>query len=697
VSLGEILNSALSGLGAAQASMRTVSNNIANVNTPGYARERTNLSTDTAAGRVTGVKVGEPGRVADQFLEATVFARAGAAGTAEARSVYLDRLQSFLGTSGSESGLPSRLDAVAASAIAMTGTTGGTQTSAAFIGDVGDAIRSVQQLGKDVSSLRSDVEGEVGDTVTRINSLLRQVYELNDTVARSEGLGRSSAGAADQRNAAVEELGGLIGIVARQQGDGRLTIDTTAGVQLIDRRLRQLSYPSNGAGSSQTLYPPVELRFADSNGTVGAATGEQIDAAAGGKLGGLIALRDAELPAFTEKLNTLYDGLARSLNAASNAGTMAPAPKVLEGTRTPLLTSDRLGFSGAATFAVTGADGTLVASTRIDFTALGGGATIATALTAINAGLGGAATADFTDGKLTITAAGTGNGVVVAQDTVSPSQRAGAGFSQFFGLNDLVRSDGAMLTPAGLKGSDPHGFTSGEATEFAMRDTSGRMVATYSLKITATTGPGFDALVADLNTSPLAAYGSFALDDLGRIGFSAKPSAAGNTLSVLSDTTDRGGTGVGLAAITGLAGADTLATGAVRREIAVNPDRLPLARLQTVAVGQKALGTGDRRGATGFADALGANIDLAGGVTSMSRFANTLLGDTGTAAARAKDRTAEATARRDDAIARRDNYSGVSIDEELSQMVVLQNSYAAAARVMSAATAMYDTLLQIGR
>jgi flagellar hook-associated protein FlgK len=30
-------------------------------------------------------------------------------------------------------------------------------------------------------------------------------------------------------------------------------------------------------------------------------------------------------------------------------------------------------------------------------------------------------------------------------------------------------------------------------------------------------------------------------------------------------------------------------------------------------------------------------------------------------------------------------------------MVVLQNSYAAAARVMSAATAMYDTLLQLGR
>ncbi|GAA3699345.1 flagellar hook-associated protein FlgK [Sphingomonas cynarae] len=697
MSLGEILNSALSGLGAAQASMRTVSNNIANVNTPGYAREKTNLSTDTAAGRVSGVTVGEPGRVADQFLEATVFTRAGAAGAAETRSIYLDRLQSFLGTTGAEAGLPSRLDAVAASATTMTGAAGGTQTNAAFIGDVGDAIRSVQQLAKDVSGLRSDVEGEVGDTVTRINSLLRQVHELNETVARSEGLGRSSAGAADQRNAAVEELGGLIGIVSRQQPDGRLTIDTTAGVQLIDRRLRQLSYPSNGAGSSQTLYPPVELRFADTDGTAGAATGERIDAAAGGKLGGLISLRDAELPVFSEKLNTLYDGLARSLNAASNAGTTSPAPAILEGTRTPLLETDRLGFSGKATFAVTARDGTVVDSVAIDFDALGSGATIATAVDAINAGLSGTGTASFVDGKLTIKAASGGNGVVVAQDAASPSNRAGAGFSQFFGLNDLVRSDGAMLTPTGLKGTDPHGFTAGQATEFALRDTSGRMVATYSLKITASTGSGFDALVADLNTSPMAAYGSFALDDMGRIGFSSKASAAGSTLSVLSDTTDRGGIGIGLAAITGLSGGNALATGEVRRDIASNPDGLPLARLQTATIGQKGLGNGDRRGAAAFADALGANIDLAGGITTMSRFANTLLGDTGTAAARAKDRTTEATARRDDAIARRDNYSGVSIDEELSQMVVLQNSYAASARVMSAATAMYDTLLQLGR
>ena len=57
----------------------------------------------------------------------------------------------------------------------------------------------------------------------------------------------------------------------------------------------------------------------------------------------------------------------------------------------------------------------------------------------------------------------------------------------------------------------------------------------------------------------------------------------------------------------------------------------------------------------------------------------------------------EFTTRRDDAIARRDSVSGVNIEEELAQMVVLQNSYAAAARVVTTATDMYDTLLAMIR
>ena len=61
------------------------------------------------------------------------------------------------------------------------------------------------------------------------------------------------------------------------------------------------------------------------------------------------------------------------------------------------------------------------------------------------------------------------------------------------------------------------------------------------------------------------------------------------------------------------------------------------------------------------------------------------------------DYPADAAARRDDAVNRRDSFSGVNIDEELADMVVFQNSYGAAARTITVAREMYDTLIAMMR
>ena len=126
-----------------------------------------------------------------------------------------------------------------------------------------------------------------------------------------------------------------------------------------------------------------------------------------------------------------------------------------------------------------------------------------------------------------------------------------------------------------------------------------------------------------------------------------------------------------------------------------DPAQLPLARLNLAAtVGQKAIGAGDIRGAADFVDRLATAVDLGkDGVVAIGRFSGQLIGSAGTQAAAAEATLTDATARRDDAVNRRDNFSGVNIDEELAQMVVLQNSYSAAARVLTTASQMYDTLI----
>jgi len=345
---------------------------------------------------------------------------------------------------------------------------------------------------------------------------------------------------------------------------------------------------------------------------------------------------------------------------------------------------------------VTKADGTLVAKTSIDFSAMPAGATIDDMVSTINAGLGGAGTATFTDGKLSIKANGTGNGVVVAQNEANPSARAGVGVSQYFGLNDIVRSDSSALVPSGLGASDAHGFATGETAQIVLRDATGRALTSYTL--TPTAGGSVGDLVSELNSSPLGDFGDFSLDDRGRMRFEPTGSLSGATLSIPSDSTDRFGTGRSFSAMLGLTGTSSgLENAQVRPEVLATPAKLPLARFQeSAAVGAKALGAGDMRGATAFVEKLGSGIDLGkDGTTTIERFSSLLLGRAGLEASRANDNLLDAAARRDDAVNRRDSFSGVNIDEELATMVVLQNSYSAAARVISTASEMYDTLLNM--
>lgn len=695
MSLNEILGSAISGLAASQAGLRSVSNNVANVGTPGYARERVGLSAGVTNGRVSGVVVGEPERVADRFLENAVYLRSGDMGRAEAASSYLDRLQALLGAPDSEAGLPARLDAISSSAIKLTSSQSAAQNVAVFAGDVQDAIGSMKQLERDVDGLRADVESEVGYTVERINGLLSRIHDLNNTVAQLDGLGRSSAGAVDLRVSALEELSTLIQVTVRDQPDGRVTIDAASGVALLDKRLRQINYPSPGTGVAQPIYPAMDVRFADSAGQMGPATGDRLDSAAtGGKLGGLIDLRDRSLPRFSEKLGVLFGGLAETLNAASNAGTTSPAPASLTGRSTGLVGTDRLGFTGTAHFAVVGASGTLVAKTAIDFASLGPAATVDDAVTAINAGLGGAATASYSGGVLTIQANGAGNGVAIAQDANAPSDRGGVGFSHYFGLNDVVRSDDSTLVPSGLASGDPHGFAAGQTAEIVLRDASGRSLTKFTLSPPA--GGTFGDVVNQLNAGPLGGFGAFALDSRGRVQFQPSASVPGAVLSIASDSTERFGTGRSFSALSGLTGASAgLSRGEVKADVLADPSKMPLARLDlNAAVGQRAIAPGDLRGATDLIDRLGAAIDLGkDGVATLERFSTNLLGGAGLEASRAEASRFDAEARRNDAATRRDSFSGVNIDEELAHMVVLQNSYSAAARVMSTATEMYDTLI----
>jgi flagellar hook-associated protein 1 FlgK len=90
--------------------MRTASNNVANVNTPGYARTEINQTARNAAGQGIGVEIVGVERVADRYLQAASLRAASDASSAEAVAATLDRLQAQFGAPDDEGALFGRLN-----------------------------------------------------------------------------------------------------------------------------------------------------------------------------------------------------------------------------------------------------------------------------------------------------------------------------------------------------------------------------------------------------------------------------------------------------------------------------------------------------------------------------------------------------------------------------------------------------------
>src|ERR1700749_2500577 len=97
MSLSIALNTATTGLQAAQTGLRAVSDNIANVNTPGYVRKTVDQQQLSVDGIGEGVQVTGVRRVTDQYLQLASLSAGADSGRYAVYSQYLDNAQSLFG------------------------------------------------------------------------------------------------------------------------------------------------------------------------------------------------------------------------------------------------------------------------------------------------------------------------------------------------------------------------------------------------------------------------------------------------------------------------------------------------------------------------------------------------------------------------------------------------------------------------
>lgn len=692
MSLTAMLKTASSGLNAAQMNLRVTSDNIANVNTPGYVRKEVVQAPLVVSGRGMGVDVLGVARITDQYLQGASLTASSEAARWNAVSQYLDNAQSLFGDPSADTFYFSNLDDIFGAFAKVADDPSSSLLRGQAITNVESFLAETGRINTQLAGLGETVDTKISANVNRINDLLQQINKINGDISRARLTHGDATGSENLQGQLIDELSGLMNVQIAGRTNGGVTIRSAEGVLLAgDGRAATLSYNRTDATKGHIAVEPE-------NG-LGFPQPIQVT---GGELRGLMDLRDTRLPALSDQLGEFVARSAEQMNAAHNASVASPPPNRLTGRDTGLdLPTAIGGFTGKTTVAILDKDGVLQSRVDIDFDAgtmtPGGGFTPASFLAGLNTALGGAATATFTDGALSIAGAGDNR---IAIDEGS-SMKAGRAFSHFFGLNDLVRSSGMISYETGLTAGDAHGFAPGDTIAFQLSGADGKPIRDVTVTVPA--GATMAHLVNALNDplSGVGLFGQFALDAKGGLAFTG--SAPRNaTLSVTQDLTARGAGGPSMSQLFGLGATERAGRPgrfSVDPAISQAPSRLSLAQLDlSVAAGKPAVTAGDGRGARLLAAAgeATASFSAAGGLgavtMSLTRYAAEFGGAIGRQAQEAENRARSAEAVNTEATARRQSVEGVNVDEELVRLTTYQQAFNASARMIQAARELFDVL-----
>lgn len=163
--------------------------------------------------------------------------------------------------------------------------------------------------------------------------------------------------------------------------------------------------------------------------------------------------------------------------------------------------------------------------------------------------------------------------------------------------------------------------------------------------------------------------------------------SAGNTFAFRNDTSN----------VLMALGLNTLFTGKEARDIAVNavvsqtPDRLATAQVEASGT----FAVGDNRNALAIVGVQTTSFTLSGTSSTLDDFYATLLGQVGIDAQRAERELTRTQAMLDQLTNRREAISGVSLDEEMTNLVKFQQAYAAAAKIISVMDEMMRTVIEM--
>ena len=324
------LSSSLTGMKVAQAQLEIISNNIANVDTPGYTRKTAAQSALVSSGQTMGVTIGNTARVVDEALLKNFLSSNATTSSLSTQFNYMSRFDNFMGTTEQGNSLSANVSGLQSAFETFSTSVSSAASRYQLLNNATALTEKLNYLSDNIQTLRGDADMQVKDDVANVNSLLKSINELNTEIVKYTVMKRDGvANLQDQRDNALRELSSIMDITYYTRDTGSVVVQTSSGVILLDNEVHELSHSALAKVSAANSYDSGNVQgiFVD-----GKDITEKIS---GGSMGGAIEIRDNTLTSLQSQLDEMSKVLITEINNVHNQGTAYPnMPYQMVGTST---------------------------------------------------------------------------------------------------------------------------------------------------------------------------------------------------------------------------------------------------------------------------------------------------------------------------------------------------------------------------
>ncbi len=330
-SLTLALRTAQSGLLTSQSALDAVAQNVANVNSPDYSRKIVHMEQRVVGGVGAGVQLSEVVRAVDEGLLESLRKELSTTGNYDAQSSYFARMQDLFGAPGDNTSIAhiTTQFGVAMESLALAPEQ--TLELTEFVRQGKDLADKFQQMSDTLQELRQQADAEIALRVDTVNTIASELVDLNNNIIQNQTAGADVTDLQDKRDAKLNELAQYMDISYFYRGDGSVAVFTNGGRTLVDNSSVAVSHLA-----ASTVAPTTTHAEGDFNGIyVGTVTASNdiTNELRDGELKGLVDLRDGTLADLQSQLDEMAAELRDAVNLIHNRGTAYPGLTSMNGTR----------------------------------------------------------------------------------------------------------------------------------------------------------------------------------------------------------------------------------------------------------------------------------------------------------------------------------------------------------------------------